>query len=196
MTYSTQGLLEFNAGYANEKDVAESIEGIDRNVEYINKIVADLQDYAREINPSIQEVDLQTLFCIDELSKNSDQPNINASCTVEEEAKIVTSDAALLKRILSNLISNAIQAMPQGGNLTLHAYREAEDVVITVEDTGVGIPKAVKEKLFTPMFTTKAKGQGFGLSVVKRLTEALGGTVSYESEVGRGTKFTVRLPPK
>lgn len=62
--------------------------------------------------------------------------------------------------------------------------------------TGVGIPKEIKGKLFTPLFTTKAKGQGFGLPVVKRMTEALGGTVAFESEVGKGTKFIVRLPHK
>ena len=66
--------------------------------------------------------------------------------------------------------------------------------VITVKDTGVGIPEAVKGKLFTPIFTTKSKGQGFGLAVIKRMTEALGGTVTFESQEGKGTTFTIRLP--
>jgi two-component system nitrogen regulation sensor histidine kinase NtrY len=68
------------------------------------------------------------------------------------------------------------------------------EVVITVHDTDVGIPEGVKSKLFTPLFTTKSKGQGFGLAVVKIMTEALGGTVSFESEEGKGTRFIVRLP--
>ena len=59
----------------------------------------------------------------------------------------------------------------------------------------MGIPDNVKDKLFTPMFTTKSKGQGFGLAVVKRMTETLGGTVTFESEQGKGTKFIVRFPP-
>ena len=67
---------------------------------------------------------------------------------------------------------------------------------LSVKDTGVGIPEAVKGKLFTPMFTTKAKGQGFGLAVIKRMTEALGGTVSFESQEGKGTTFFIRLPLK
>ncbi len=81
--------------------------------------------------------------------------------------------------------------------LTIKAYRDKKkhDSVITVEDTGVGIPESVKNKLFTPMFTTKAKGQGFGLAVIKRMTEALGGTVTFESQEGKGTKFIIRLPP-
>ncbi len=65
---------------------------------------------------------------------------------------------------------------------------------MSVKDTGVGISEAVKSKLFTPMFTTKSKGQGFGLAVVKRMTEALGGTVSFESQEGKGTTFKVCLP--
>ena len=72
--------------------------------------------------------------------------------------------------------------------------KKQNDVVITVKDTGVGIPEDVKSKLFTPMFTTKAKGQGFGLPVIKRMTEALGGTVTFESQEGKGTTFIVRLP--
>ena len=84
--------------------------------------------------------------------------------------------------------------MPDGGYLDIGGYREDGSVVVTIRDTGVGIPEETRCKLFTPLFTTKAKGQGFGLAVVKRLVEALGGTVNFESEVGKGTKFMIRLP--
>jgi signal transduction histidine kinase len=67
-------------------------------------------------------------------------------------------------------------------------------VIIKVQDTGVGIREDSREKLFTPLFTTKAKGQGFGLAVVMRLTEALGGTVTFQSQEGKGTTFTLILP--
>jgi signal transduction histidine kinase len=84
--------------------------------------------------------------------------------------------------------------MPNGGTLIFNAKHENGSVTIKVEDTGVGISEEARDKLFTPLFTTKSKGQGFGLAVVKRLTEALGGTVTFESEEGKGSKFIIRLP--
>lgn len=77
--------------------------------------------------------------------------------------------------------------------LEIHSRKE-DDIVLTVQDSGVGVPQENRDKLFTPLFTTKSKGQGFGLPVVKRMTEALRGTVTFESEEGKGTKFIVRLP--
>lgn len=179
---------------SEKENLKESLEGIEANVEYINKIVQDLQDYARPLNPTAKETDFEAL-CQEVLFKNGVPKYIDAACKVEDEAKMLIIDAALLKRLMSNLVSNAVQAMPNGGKLWIHAYQEANDIMITIEDTGVGIPNEVKPKLFTPLFTTKAKGQGFGLSVVKRFAEALGGTVSLESEVGKGTKFIIRFPP-
>ena len=104
------------------------------------------------------------------------------------------TDPAAIKRILTNLSSNAIQAMPKGGKLTVEAACTDDKVFISVQDTGVGIPQEDKDKLFKPLFTTKAKGQGFGLAVVKKLTEALNGIVSVESESGKGTLFNLEFP--
>jgi signal transduction histidine kinase len=73
---------------------------------------------------------------------------------------------------------------------------DAGQIQIIVEDTGIGIPNEIQDKVFTPLFTTKAKGQGFGLAVVKRLVEAEGGTVSFESEEGKGTKFRLTWPQR
>jgi signal transduction histidine kinase len=128
------------------------------------------------------------------LTRNGVPESVQTEATIESEARIVTADSAYMKRILGNLVSNAVQAMPKGGKLTVQAHREASAVVITVKDTGVGVPEDARDKLFTPLFTTKSKGQGFGLAVVKRLTEALGGTVTFESQEGKGTRFTIRLP--
>jgi PAS domain S-box-containing protein len=178
-----------------EKSSAEeSLEGIEKNVDYINKIVADLQDFARPLNPRVEEVNLK-LIIEDLLAKNMLPENVKVTVRVEAAAEKIMVDSTFISRIMYNLVNNAGQAMPKGGKLTIHAYKEAKDVLITVKDTGVGIPEKVKDKLFAPMFTTKSKGQGFGLAVIKRLTEALGGKVTFESQEDKGTTFTVRLPP-
>jgi PAS domain S-box-containing protein len=171
----------------------ESLAEIEKNVEYIDKIVQDLQDFAKTLNPVVRETDLEEV-CNEVLFKNNIEENVEVSYEVRKEARELISDPEYLKRILSNLVSNAVQAMPEGGKLMIQGFKDADGVVITVEDTGVGIPDEVKPRLFTPLFTTKSRGQGFGLAVVKRMTEALGGTVTFESEEGKGTKFIIHLP--
>lgn len=84
--------------------------------------------------------------------------------------------------------------MPNGGKVTIRAFQKEENVCISVEDTGMGIADEIKPKLFQPLMTTKSKGQGFGLAVVKRLVEKMGGKIGFESEIGKGTKFTVEFP--
>lgn len=178
-----------------KQNTLESLAEIEKNVDYINKIVADLQDFARPLNPRLQETDIRSLFN-EIVTKNGVPKNIKLSIEVEDKAETLIADPDYLKRIFSNLTLNAVQAMPDGGKLTIRANadKQTNDVIITVKDTGVGIPEDVKPKLFTPMMTTKSKGQGFGLAVVKRMAEGLGGKVSFESTEGKGTTFSVRLP--
>ena len=168
------------------------MESIETNVNYINKIVADLQDYSRTIKPEHLNFNLKDLVS-DVLQTISRQKNLLVNVNIEPELNI-KSDRGILRRILTNLILNAIQAMPDGGKLNLSSCKKDSNILISVEDTGVGIPESIKEKLFTPMLTTKAKGQGLGLAVVKRLVEALKGTIDFESQLGSGTKFNITLP--
>jgi len=129
-------------------------------------------------------------------AKNSLPGNIEAHVRIENEVAKIVADAAFIRRILGNLVSNAVQAMPQGGKLSITAQKELNDIVIKVRDTGVGIPEHAKPELFTPLFTTKSRGQGFGLAVCKRLVEALNGSITFWSEEGKGTEFTVQLPSR
>ena len=175
-----------------QKEAAESLDSIETNVNYINKIVSDLQDYSRSINPEYSDFNLKdTIETILQSVNRQNDLDISVNIT---PSFFVTSDRNIIRRILSNLIVNAIQAMPTGGKISLSSFREEGNILIIVEDTGVGIPEDIKPKLFSPMFTTKAKGQGLGLAVVKRLIEALNGTISFESQEGKGTKFVIKLP--
>ena len=178
----------------SRKAMEESLDSIGQNIVYIDKIVSDLQDYTRTIKPNIQEINLNDLANMI-LAKTNIPKNIQTQINVDPNL-ILGADSAYLRRVLTNLIINAIQAMPNGGKLTVRATVNGGNVSIDIEDTGVGIPDRVKPNLFKPLFTTKSKGQGLGLAVVKRLVEGLDGKVSFVSQEGNGTKFTIELPLK
>jgi signal transduction histidine kinase len=109
---------------------------------------------------------------------------------------LVKVDVEKMKRVLVNVMKNAVDAMPKGGKLTLRSRRIAENFELSCTDTGVGMSKDVLDKIWTPLFTTKAKGMGLGLSICKRMVEAHGGKLDVESSVGRGTTFKVIIPLK
>ncbi len=178
---------------AEKKGIKESLEGIEKNVEYINKIVSDLQDFARKEEPQFATVNVEKMIR-EVLSTTNIPEHVAVSVSMEKGFPTLALDESYLKRILTNLISNAVQAMPTTGKLTIAALRQNDEAVISVEDNGIGIPEELKNKMFKPLFTTKAKGQGFGLAVVKKLTEAMQGTVTFESKNGKGTKFILRFP--
>jgi signal transduction histidine kinase len=158
---------------------------------YMDKIVGDLQDYARPISPEHEVVAVNKLTN-DVLASlpHTDHVEIITDCSGLE----VTVDPHLMRRALANLLLNALQAMPDGGTLTISVSANDGSVAISVKDTGVGIPDEMKDKIFSPLATGKAKGTGLGLAVVKRIIDAHGGTITFESEAGKGTTFTVSLP--
>jgi two-component system CheB/CheR fusion protein len=176
-----------------KQNLKESIVSLNQNLSYISKIVADLQDYARTPTIMLEEVEVEKVFQ-DVLSYATLPKEVVASIFVDKDLPKLKLDPSALKRILTNLVSNAVQAMPNGGKLLVSAVCQQDTVIISVEDTGDGISEEAKAKIFSPMFTTKAKGQGFGLVVVKKITEAMGGTIKFESEKGKGTKFILTFP--
>lgn len=179
----------------HKRGVQESLVSIQEQLDYMNKIITDLQDFARPLNPELTEVDL--CMVIPQLVVTVDVPNnVEARAECDKLMPRIKLDLTFLKRILVNLVTNAVQAMPNGGILTIKAFPQDDNIVITVKDTGMGIPDEVKPKIFQPLMTTKSKGQGFGLPVVKRLVEAQGGTISLESKVGEGTEFKLVFPKR
>ncbi len=121
-------------------------------------------------------------------------PNLSITFLDSDPGLEILADVPRLKQVLLNLCRNAVEAMPNGGLLTLRAYREEGAGVLEVADTGVGIPDEVARRVFEPFFTTKSSGTGLGLPVCRRIVEAHGGRLTFESEPGRGTTFKVRLP--
>ena len=191
--YLAKTSLESLPNAPEKEEVKESISYIEEQLIYVNKIVQDLQDFAKTAKPQMQKIDLKNV--VENVLASVNIPeNITFSASLKADIPKFNSDPLYLKRILTNLTLNAAQAMPNGGKITVTATCKGSKILVTVADTGQGIPEDVKDKLFKPLFTTKAKGQGLGLAIVKKLTEALDGKVTVESEIGKGTKFIIELP--
>ena len=158
---------------------------------YMDKIVGDLQDYARPIVPEREEIVVEKL--IEDVVQSLPHTDGVRIATEVPDLQLM-ADPHLMHRVLANLILNAVQAMPDGGTVTVSASTNDGSVAISVHDTGIGIPNDAQEKLFKPLFTGKAKGTGLGLAVVKRIVEAHVGQITVESQVGKGSTFTVNLP--
>ena len=121
---------------------------------------------------------------------------VTVTLDIPETLPLVRVDALQMQQVLRNLISNSVEAMPEGGTLAIRAVENRQDgtVRLSVRDSGSGMPPEVMARLFQPLFTTKARGIGLGLVVVKNLAEANGGTVEVQSEPEKGTTITVVLP--
>ena len=177
----------------DRRDAAGMLDTIQEQITYMDKIVSDLQDYAQPLTPKLTETNLPNLIR-QTLSTVRIPKAVKVSVEVEKAAQNVMIDPTLMRRTFTNLAINAIQAMPKRGKLTVRARSKGNSTVMTVEDTGEGIPKKNLTKLFSPFFTTKAKGQGLGLAVCKRLVEAQGGTITVKSKPRKGTAFTIKMP--
>jgi signal transduction histidine kinase len=121
--------------------------------------------------------------------------NIEVVIRKDEHMSPVQADSVQLYRVFSNMILNAAQAMPEGGRLTIQS--ETVDtgwIAISFRDTGVGVAAENLPRLFEPLFTTRAAGVGFGLSIAKSLVEGHGGTIEVQSNAGQGSNFMVKLP--
>jgi signal transduction histidine kinase len=178
---------------AQKNNLQESIGAVAEQINYMNKVVSDLQAFVKPVEVHKQTVNLKQLI-VGLLGQIDIPTNVKTNMQVDD-ALTADIDTQLLKRVLINLVTNAVQAMPEGGELTIKTQTNNQgQIQLIVEDTGVGIADEIKHKIFTPMFTTKSKGQGFGLAVCKRVLEAQGGTISFESQVGKGTRFTIELP--
>jgi signal transduction histidine kinase len=113
---------------------------------------------------------------------------------LDENLKTIAADPDLLHRALSNLVLNAMDAMPTGGTLTIRTRRDDGEVIIEVADTGTGLTREECERIFTPYYTSKQHGSGLGLAIVQSVVSDHGGRISVQSEPGRGTNFVIELP--
>jgi signal transduction histidine kinase len=185
-------------GNIDREKLQGNLEKIESAIEYCNSIIQGLLDFARQTEPLLRPVTVGR--AIDKaMSLAGHQIKMKTIEVSREDApalSLVVADFNQLVQVIINLILNAVQAMKEGGRLTISTSQDNGLVKISINDTGNGIPQENMDKLFTPFFTTKedVKGVGLGLAVSYGIIERHGGRIDVQSEVGKGSTFTVVLP--
>lgn len=173
--------------------IREHISIMEHEIHRTNEIINDLMDFSRENVLSLSKGDLNG-FLQKVLSGFDFSHEMTIDLQLAAALPNIAFDHPQLQRTFHNLINNARQAMPDGGTLRVHTGHDDAFVRISISDTGHGIAEEDLDKIFEPLFTTKARGVGLGLSIARNFIEKHGGTIAVESEVDKGTTFTVRLP--
>ena len=166
---------------------------ITNEVENLRNMVTEFSNFARMPKPRTKPSNPEEIVQ-DAIELYTGLPdNITLHTELAKALPQVTADSGQIRQVLHNLIGNAVDAMSDGGELSVLMRREADDVVIEVSDTGCGMPEEDRERIFTPYFTTKETGTGLGMAITAQIIEEHGGEISVESQEGVGTTVTVRL---
>ena len=179
-----------------EKEKFESfIASIKHEIQRLNKLVGDFLDYGKPLKLSLQEVDMGSLIneIIALIWAKAEKDGIKIHYQCGEFPKLYL-DPELIKTCIFNIILNAFQAMPAGGDLTVSTNASDSRASVVIEDTGTGVSKENMPKLFEPFFSTKTTGLGLGLAMTKRVIEEHGGKVDFQSIEGKGSTVTISLP--
>jgi len=166
---------------------------IDEETRTASRIISELLDYSRIRIADTENVDAGKL--VNDLLEEIELPaNIQLEKRVSSRLPKVAVNPQQVKQILANLITNACQAMPKGGTLSISVGKRGNEVLVSVKDSGVGISEENLARLFEPLFTTKEKGLGFGLALSKKLAEINNISIEVVSEVGQGSDFLLKFP--
>ena len=177
----------------NPEAGAELRKVMDEAVNYAASMLEELRLKVGDAPLQLQEVNLGALIrkAVEEASIPD---SVEAEVNVDEGLDSVSMDPLKIRRVLDNLVRNAVEALPDGGSLGVSSVCEGDVVFIRVRDTGTGIPEELMPDLFTAFVTTKPQGMGLGLAYCKRAVEDHGGTIFVESKVGEGTRIIFEIP--
>ncbi len=181
-----------------DHEKAEFLAIIKREVERLNSLVTDFLQFARPRSPELLPTPPREIIesVVKLAGKQATKSHVEIEVKVNGDLPLVMMDAEQMKQVLLNLILNGIDAMPYGGRLTISAIRSDGDLEIAVQDTGKGIDPAVRDNLFSPFVTTKARGTGLGLAIAHRLVSQHGGHITADGAGRSGAIFRIRLPLK
>jgi signal transduction histidine kinase len=179
-----------------EPDTRRHMDIIDSEIRRLDRVVQTLVDFTRPRDLHLEEVDLRRL--LDDVAQlaapDAEQHGVTVQRQRATEPLRVKVDLDLMKQALLNVVINGVQAMPQGGTLTIAARREGSLVIAEIRDQGLGIPRDLHDKIFELYFTTRKDGSGIGLAQTYQILQWHYGTVDFESAEGDGTTFRFHLP--
>lgn len=188
----TSAYFLLNAKDPNEEKIREHLQRIDRQVSLIDNVVTALSDVAKLPDANLVSTDIRNVLKT-ALSSVSLSKDVNSKMEFPEDLPNVMVDSNQIVIAFKNLIRNARDAMLGGGDLAITATVKDESVTFHVSDTGTGISAENIEKILEPLFTTKARGMGLGLSITRAIVEKNQGKLSVESELGTGSCFSIEL---
>jgi signal transduction histidine kinase len=179
-----------------DTDVAEQMDIISREILRLDRVVRTFLDFTRPVELRMDNIPLQELVreVVDLARPQTDAANIQVSVLLEVEGVEVRVDRDLLKQAMLNVVVNAIQAMPEGGELLFEATATEDTAELRISDSGAGISDDLRDKIFRLYFSTKQQGSGIGLAMTFRIVQLHDGTIDFTSEPGKGTTFLIRLP--
>lgn len=187
-------VLAKQAGVCGSPVVYEAVKDILGETVRVKRIVSELLEFARGREPRLQKVDLCELMGGVYKKLTVGTANVRFSLDAGSECVILAADPEQMEQVFINLFTNAVEAMPEGGDLAASVRASDGAVVITISDSGKGIAKESLDKVFEPFFTTKDKGTGLGLAIVFNIIRKHYGEIKVESEEGKGTTFTITMP--
>ena len=179
----------------SEPKVMDFLEIVDEEIDSSSKIISDLLSFSRVGKPATSMTRIESVID-DAIAHTPIQEGVELSKEIAADLPGVEIDTDQIRQVLINIMTNAVQAMPEGGNLTIGAQKKDNSLEIKVVDTGQGIPEENIGKIFDPLFTMKAKGIGLGLAVCKSIIDRHEGNIEVESGLGKGTTFNIKLPLK
>jgi len=191
--YYIRGKLTKSEVAEKEPRVLEFLDIVDDEVNTSNKIINDLLGFSRVGRPSVSPTAVKKIVD-DALARVPIPENIELTEDLSVDSTKIKVDPGQIQQVLVNVITNAVQAMPEGGKLTISTREKEGFLELDITDTGSGIADEIKGKIFDPLFTTRAKGIGLGLAVSKSIIERHSGKIEAKSKAGKGITFTIRLP--